>query len=386
MAGSSITTALGDLGGLGSAGLAWLETRMVGLLAEGSIWTTGMPAAKSNHAGPIDSDYAFITIICTIVFVPITIALVYFAFRYKKAPGEKAESDVSHNTPLEVTWTVIPMLIVVVMFYIGFRHANMMYAAPADAYTVHVTASQWSWSFLHPSGAQMGGDIGKLSPDRKARETTDPDLGLHLPPGVPIRLVMNSTDVLHSFYIPEFRVKQDVVPGKTSSLWFTPDLPEGDEPDMYWLLCTEYCGKDHSNMLSAVYVHPTMESFLQWQTRATALDPDNPVESGAKLYVRKGCATCHSVAPDGSGPNTGPTWSGLWGLSADEHQVHEGSPTGPKRGVAMTGEAGEEYLRESIRNPTALWREGYIQPMAAVKVDDTELFFLIEYIKSLGKQ
>ena len=121
MAGSSITTALGDLGGLGSAGLAWLETRMVGLLAEGSIWTTGMPAAKSNHAGPIDSDYAFITIICTIFFVPITIALVYFAFRYKKAPGEKAESDVSHNTPLEVTWTVIPMLIVVVMFYIGFR-------------------------------------------------------------------------------------------------------------------------------------------------------------------------------------------------------------------------------------------------------------------------
>lgn len=355
----------------------------------GDLTTIGMPDADSAMAEVVDSHYAFINIVNVIFFVPIVILLVYFAWRYRKPPGEKAESDVSHNTPLEITWTVIPMILVVIMFTIGFRAYNEMHAAPADAYTIHVNAQQWSWSFAYPEGFTSDYDPGAFdNPDNPTkRVVVDPTAGLHLPPGVPIRMMMTSSDVLHSFFIPEFRVKMDVVPGKISSLWFEPYVPEGPEAKQYWLLCTEYCGTSHSEMQSTVWVHPTWESFNAWKKKATSYDDSKTWEEwGEILYRRKGCAQCHSIEAAAPGSWTGPTWDGLWGKTAAEHQVHIGGATGPTEGIALTGEPGEEYLLESIRQPNAKIVVGYNAAMPLKKLTDEEILYLIAYIKTLGKE
>ena len=372
MIGSSLFTTSAALleGSLGS-----------GMLA--NIWELGMPEAKSNFAPMIDRHYAFINIVNVIFFVPITFFLVYFAVVYKKPAGEKAESDVAHNTPLEVTWSVIPLILVVIMFVMGFNGYNEMRAAPADSYQIHVGAAQWSWEFTYPNGMKTAYDKGVFNEDFSERLVTDPDQGLHLPPGVPIRIVMTSSDVLHSFFIPEFRVKQDIVPGKISSLWFTPDVPVGPEPDMYWLLCTEYCGTSHSEMQSTVWVHPTMESFLEWQKRASSWRDDQTfVERGEILSRRKGCRQCHSVEPDAPGIWTGPTWAGLYGKTG--HPVRVGSEKGERIEIDVIGEEGEEYLHESMRNPAAKISEGYGNLMPIKRLSDEELLYLTEYIKSLG--
>ncbi len=364
--------------------LSLFESRCGGMLA--SIWTTGMPEGKSNFASDVDWMYGFINIVNVIFFVPIVFALVYFSIRFRKPPGAKAESDVSHNTPLEIVWTVIPMIIVVFMFFIGFRDYNKMLAAPADAYTIHVKAQQWSWGFDYPNGMHTDYDKGALDKDNNRWAPTDPDQGLHLPPGVPIRMMMTSDDVLHSFFIPEFRVKQDVVPGKISSVWFTPDTPLGDEPDMYWLLCTEYCGTSHSEMLSAVYVHPTWDSFLAWQVRASSWrDEQSWEERGEILSRRKGCAQCHSVVANAKGAWTGPTWYGLWGKTAKEHAVITRG-TKVREEIAVTGEGGEAYLLESMRDPFAKLAEGFGEVMPIKRLSEEEILYLIAYIKSIGKK
>ncbi len=346
-------------------------------------WTTvGMPEAKSTIAHMVDSHIAFINIVCAFFFIAICIALTYIIIRFKKPAGEKAESDVSHNTPLEVTWTVIPMIIVVIMFCVGFYGYNRMIAAPADSYTINVQAQQWSWAFHYPDGTIASFDPGRYDAEKNERLVTDADQGLHLPPGVPIRLKMTSADVLHAFYIPQFRVKQDIVPGKISTLWFEPLVPEGDEPDEYWLMCAEYCGKDHSQMFSRVYVHPTLKSFEDWKIRATSWKDEQSWEQrGEILYRRKGCKQCHSV--DGT-RIIGPTWLGLWGKTAAEHPVAIGGKNGPVEGIAVAGDAGEAYIFESIRDPMSKIVVGYDAAMIPQKLSDEEILYLIEFMKSLG--
>ena len=361
------------------------EASVNGALA--SIWTTGMPEAKSNFAKDVDWLYAFTNINNFIFFVGIVAVMVYCVIRFRKPPGEKAESDVAHNTTIEVVWTVIPMIIVVFMFVWGFEGYNKMLAAPADAYTIRVGAAQWSWSFDYPTGLRTDYDKGRLSDDGEKWVATDPDQGLHLPPGVPIRLLMTSDDVLHSFFIPEFRVKQDIVPGKISSLWFTPDKPApgSTEPDPYWLLCTEYCGTSHSEMLSAVYVHPTWESFLAWQVRASSWSDDQSWEERGKILAkRKGCAQCHAMEPDAKGIATGPSWVGLWGKTAAEHPVV--TRAGVEENIAMSGDEGDKYLMESMRIPSERLVKGYNNVMPVKKLTEEEILYLMAFIKSIGKK
>jgi len=354
------------------------------------IWTYGMPEPKSNWAPLVDGHYAFINIVNVIFGVPITILLGWFAWRYHKPKGAKAESDISHNTPLEITWTVIPLIIVIVMFTIGYRGYAMMRTPPSDSFKIAVRATQWSWDFTYPDGTTSGfGE--KLSneegPDGSLeRRVTDPVPGLHLPPGVPIELTMTSGDVLHAFFIAEFRAKQDIVPGKLSKVWFEPEVPSGPEPAMYWLQCAEYCGTGHSEMYSPVYVHPTWESFEAWKVKARTFPETMSFEDrGKALYKRKGCAQCHANVENAPGVWIGPPWAGLWGKSAEEHPVHVGA-NGPIEKIAMTGEAGEAYIFESVRNPNAKIVPGFTPAMPIKKLTDEEILYLIAYIKSLGKK
>ncbi len=349
------------------------------------LTTLGMPEAKSTFADMIDWDYAFINIVNAVFFIPITFLLFYLVWRYKKAPGEKAESDISHHTPLEVTWSVVPMILVVIMFAIGLRGYNRMIAAPTDSYTIQVRAQQWSWDFTYPDGVNISGDSGEFNEDKTRRVKTDEKTGLHLPPGTPIRFLMTSADVLHAFFIPEFRIKQDIVPGKISSLWVEPIPPEGDQIDEYWMLCTEYCGTSHSEMITTVYVHPTWESFNNWKAKALEFPEELPWEDRGKiLYTRKGCKQCHSAEP-GAPAGIGPSWVGLWGSSAEEHLVKD-SKDGEPYGLAVLGDAGRDYLTESIRDPNAAYSVGYRDgAMPMTRISDEEILYLIAYIESLGK-
>jgi cytochrome c oxidase subunit 2 len=367
-----------------------LSTLFPAELPLSGIWTYGMPEAKSNWAPLVDLHYAGINIVNFIFGVPITVLLVYFAWRYHKPKGAKAESDVSHNTPLEITWTIIPLILVIIMFTVGFRGYAEMRTPPADSYRIAVRAQQWSWTFTYPDGTvvDVGEKLANVEKDGKlVREVTDPKAGLHLPPGVPIMLEMTSADVLHAFFVAEFRAKQDIVPGKISKVWFEPAVPAGTEPEMYWLQCAEYCGTGHSEMYAPVYVHPTWESFEAWKVKANLFDEKLSFEDRGKiLSKRKGCATCHSVKADAPGMWVGPTWDGLWGKSADEHPVHVGAENGPIEKIAMQGEAGEAYLLESMRNPKAKISAGFTNAMPIKKLTDEEILYLTAYIKSLGKK
>jgi cytochrome c oxidase subunit 2 len=308
----------------------------------GSPW---MPDQASTVAGHVDWLFNLILGISVVFFVIIVVVMVLFVVRYRRREGHDAERSPSHNLPLELTWTIIPLLLVVVIFYFGFRSFLDMATPPANAYEVLVTGQKWKWSFTYPNGYV--------------------DENLHVPVNRPVRLVMSSADVIHSLYVPAFRIKMDAVPGRYSTAWF-----EATQPGEYDLLCAEYCGTSHSDMLASVVVHPVGE-FETWLAEASDfLATMSPVDAGRKLYQVRGCAQCHSV--DGTA-KVGPTFDGIFGAS---HAMTDGAS------VAVD----ENYLRQSILEPTALVRAGYepVMPTYQGRLKDEEIAAIIEFIKSLS--
>ena len=198
---------------------------------DGSLW---MPPPVSTVAGHVDWLFYFILGVSTFFFLLIVALMVLFVVRYRRREGQGAEVSPSHNTALEVIWTVIPIVVVIVIFIFGFKGFLDMATPPANAYEIQVEAQKWSWSFTYPSGYV--------------------DSNLHVPVNRPVKLVMRSADVIHSLYVPAFRIKRDVVPGRYATAWF-----EATEPGEYDLFCAEYCGTSHSDMLAHVVVHPPGE-------------------------------------------------------------------------------------------------------------------------------
>ncbi|HMO26895.1 MAG TPA: cytochrome c oxidase subunit II, partial [Tepidisphaeraceae bacterium] len=256
------------------------------LLAQGSPGGFWMPEQASTIAPDVDWLFYFILWINIIFTVLIGVLLVYFAFKYRHTGEEKpAPAHAGHSTALEITWTVIPTIIVLIIFYYGFRGYLDMTEEPANAYEIQVEAFAWGWRFTYPNGA------------------TDADLPL--PKDVPVRLVMSSTDVIHSLYIPAMRVKKDAVPGRFNKFWVQATV-EGE----FDLFCTEYCGTNHSKMIARTFVYDTTQ-FTEVVTGLNRWDDTmTPVEAGQMLSRRNGCFQCHSV--DGSA-GTGPTWLNLYG-------------------------------------------------------------------------
>lgn len=311
----------------------------------GTYW---MPDQASTVAGGVDSMYYAILGLSIICFVAITVAVVYFVmkYRYRKGVHEKPLPSPTHNDSLEITWTIIPSIIVVIIFVLGWEGYINMATPPKQALEIKVTAQKWSWSFSHKAG------VGENVSDQE----------LHVPVNRPVRLVMTSQDVLHSFWVPAFRVKQDVVPARYTYLWFT-----ATRPGEYRLYCTEYCGKDHSQMKTKVVVHPAggYETYLEMKVEEDNNMP--PAELGKKKYPL--CEACHSI--DGSA-RTGPSFKGLFGR---EETLIDGSKV----------MVDENYLRESILDPTAKIVQGYqpVMPTFKGQLSDKQIDGLIEYIKSL---
>lgn len=317
---------------------------------EGS--TFWFPLQGSTVAGEVDWLYHFIMGVSIFFTLAIVSLMIWFIIQYRRRPGIEPASSVHHNTALELTWSILPGFLLAFMFFEGFFGYIDLRTAPEDASDneIRVNAKKWSWLFTYPKF------------DGYATNE------LHVEVGTPYKMTMTSEDVIHSFFVPVFRVKQDVVPGRYSTAWFTPTVP-GE----YTLFCTEYCGKDHSNMLAKVVVYPQgelKESLGKLIEKEEKLTP--PLERGQKLYTRRGCAQCHSI--DGTA-KVGPTFKGTFGT---EQKLADGT--------TITVE--DNYIRESILEPNAKVRGGFRPQMPSFKgqLKDSQIEDLILFIKSLNEK
>jgi cytochrome c oxidase subunit II len=314
------------------------------LQKDATMW---MPRQSSTVAPAMDDLFYVIFYICLFFLVGITIAMLVMVYKYhdKEGGNHNPKPSPHHNFALEVTWSVIPLILVIVIFWVGYKGYLDLRTPPAGAYNINVTAQQWSWAFSYPNG------------------WVDPVL--HVPQDTPIELTMASQDVLHALFVPDFRIKQDIVPGRYTKLWF-----QANQPGEHHLFCAEYCGKDHSIMVSKVIVHEP-GGYETWLDN-TANDPSNETAvGGEKFYNTRGCKQCHSI--DGT-TNTGPTWKGLFG-----HEV--------KLADGSTVVADENYIRESIIDPQAKVVAGYqpVMPTYKGSIKDKQITGIIEYMKTLAK-
>jgi cytochrome c oxidase subunit II len=320
------------------AALGWLTARAG---TEPGFW---MPVQGSTTAHRVDWLFHFILIISVVFFLLIVFLMTLFVIRYRRRRGVEAQVTATHSTPLELTWSLIPLVLVLLIFYFGFKSYMDMSTPPGNSYEILVTAQKWNWSFTYPNGYV--------------------DANLHVPVDTPIRLVLSSEDVIHALYIPAFRVKKDVVPGRYNKIWF-----RATTPGEYNLFCAEYCGLKHSDMLATVVVHPPGE-FEKWLAEAgNFVDKLPPAEAGARLYKARGCMSCHSV--DGKA-GIGPTFKALYGTAA----------------ILKTGEkipVDENYVRQSILDPGSQVVAGFdpVMPTYKGRIKDKEITVLIEYLKSL---
>jgi cytochrome c oxidase subunit II len=333
------------------------------LLADEGGRTFWLPEQASEQAADIDWLFWLIFYLCTFFFILIIGFAAYFSLKYRRrTPDQAPLPSPHHNTPLEVFWTAVPLVLVIYIFYVGFDGFMYLSVPPRDAYVVEVIGQKWSWAFRYPNGA--------MSPDGKLHVPPSPDAEGKM---VPVKLVMSSQDVLHSFYIPAFRVKQDLVPGRYTTLWFSAKTPKDGQLTEYHMTCAEYCGDKHSAMFTKVVVHPTRASFEAAVERFAI--PDKTKEGGERIYKQL-CAACHNVdGPEGQGPN--------WRDLARRLVANETRPlaNGPP---AIVDEA---YILESILEPHAKVAAGFkpVMPTFKGQLKEDHVSAIILYMKSLAQ-
>ncbi|MGC4122231.1 MAG: cytochrome c oxidase subunit II [Myxococcales bacterium] len=307
----------------------------------GSFW---LPEQASTVAGQVDAGWDLVLWVSAFFFVLVVGGMSFFAIRYRRRTEEELPNAPDHNTRIEIVWTAIPVAIVLVLFVVGFKGFLNQQIAPANALEVSVTAEKWMWTFAYPNGAISVNE-------------------LKVPLGRPVKLVMSSKDVIHSFYVPEFRLKKDVVPSSYTTAWF-----EATELGLKTITCTEFCGTGHSAMRGKLEVMAEKD-FNEWLESGAEEKDVPPVLAGEKLSTKLACTTCHTT--DGK-PGTGPTWKGL---AEHDVQLADGS----------TVKADEQYLRESITDPNAKVVKGFqpVMPVFKGLVSQKQLDALVAYIKSL---
>ena len=294
----------------------------------------------SNSADNVDTAFSYILVIEVVLLVLVTSAMVFFVIKYNRKKKERPE-NIEGSMFLEILWTLIPTLIVLGMFYIGWRSFDLIRAVPREVMVIKVTARQWSWLFSYENGKQSD--------------------SLKVPLGKPVKMLITSADVLHSFYIPAFRIKEDCVPKMETYLWFT-----AKEVGTYDIFCTEYCGLGHSGMVSKVIVMPEKD-FDAWYG---GVAPVSEKLSGEALLEGKGCLGCHST--DGT-RKIGPTLKGLY----------RSKVTVLTNGKERTIVADDAYLRRSILDPGADVVKGYQPVMPTIPMTKEELNAIIEYLENL---
>jgi cytochrome c oxidase subunit 2 len=299
------------------------------------------PGAIGISGRIVENVFLYIAVISVSLLILITFLMVYFVIRYQRKRHPQPVQVVG-KTWLEILWTVVPTFLVLTMFYYGYTGFKTLKKVPEGAFKIKVTSRQWSWLFEYPNGI-------------KAEE-------LKVPVGKPIDLRLTSQDVIHSFYLPAFKIKQDAVPGFETRLWFEPK-----EVGTFDVLCAEYCGQRHSYMLTKVTVLSEKE-FTQWYKEGEIEAKAPP--RGAQLFQEKGCKACHST--DGS-PLVGPTVKGLFGKKV----------TVVTEGREQTVLADEGYLKKSILEPGADVVKGFPPLMPPLKMTEQELNAIIKYIEEL---
>ena len=309
-----------------------------------------MPVVASAQAIEVDWMWNLELVAMSFLFALIVVPLVYSLIVFRRRKGDTTDAEhMEGNTKLEITWTIIPLFIVLAYAYLGAINLAATQRADPEAMVVEVTGFQWSWTFEYPS-------VNGLS------VVSDE---LHVPVGKQILLRMTSNDVIHSFWVPEFRLKQDLVPGRITELRITPTL-EGN----YMVRCAELCGTSHAYMEKPVVVS-SQEDFDAWIIEQLALAEEasqTPEGRGEALVTANGCAACHSI---NGAPGIGPTWFGVFGR---QERLTDGS-------VITVDDA---YLHESIRSPQAKIVAGFEnQLMPAYDFTDEQIADIIAYIKTL---
>ncbi|HSB32283.1 MAG TPA: cytochrome c oxidase subunit II [Candidatus Sulfobium mesophilum] len=299
-----------------------------------------MVLGPSNIAGKIETSFMIVVSACVVLLVAVTVTMLVFLYRYNRkrhpVPGETRE-----NIPLEIIWTVIPTILVILMFYFGWVDFDYIRNPPKDAMNVDVISRQWSWTFRYENGKQSD--------------------TLRVPVGQPVKLTLTSEDVLHCLFIPAYRVKEDCVPGLKTHLWFT-----ANEAGTYNIFCTEYCGLEHSHMISKLITMSAAEFSAWYQSKPEA----KAGQKGLDLLQSKGCLGCHTT--DGT-PKVGPTFKGLY-----ERKV-----TVSTQGKERTIVADEEYLKRAVLDPGSDVVKGFPNIMPKMPVSEDELKEIVNYIETL---
>src|ERR1700733_11768882 len=306
------------------------------MLSNFPLW----PEQASTTARHVDALYIFLLIVTGMMTLLIFICLVYFAARFRSRPGVRAE-QIEGSTPLEITWSTIPFLVFMVIFAWGAVVYFKERTPPDDSTEVYVVAKQWMWKLEHAEGQR---EINQL----------------HVPVGRDVKLIMTSQDVIHSFFIPAFRIKQDVLPGRYTVEWF-----RATKPGTYHLFCAEYCGTQHSGMVGDIVVMAPAQ-YEAWMNGGST----GPLSAtGEKVFSELGCSTCHRSDSQGRGPN-------LQGVFGKPVQLEDG----------RTITADENYVRECILDPGARRVKGFqpIMPTFQGLVSEEQVNALVAYIKSLS--
>lgn len=304
-----------------------------------------MPTEGTKIASQVDNLYGFLLAASFISCVIVIGGMIFFVWKYRRRTETDKTAYITHNTFLEFLWSFIPLVIFLAVFAWGWNIYHDMRTMPKDALEVQVTGKQWAWEFEYKSGVKTGNL-------------------LVVPVNKDVKLIMTSKDVLHSFYIPSFRIKQDVIPGMYTSLWFN-----ADKLGEFHVFCAEFCGTQHSGMLATVKV-VTQAEYEAWLIEESQVGMLPLAQRGQKLFQAKACASCHSVAD--ASAKVGPS---LWQKFGTKELTEEGE-------FAID----ENFVRESILSPNAKTTKGFpkgVMPTFQGQLNETELSALIEYIKTL---
>jgi len=292
--------------------------------------------------------FNFILYASVVLFGIVVAGIIVFALRYRRQGKAGLTGGKDHNIVLEITWTAIPTVLILIVFFWGFKDFVKLHVVPANAIEIKVTGQKWFWSFDYPDGATAVNE-------------------LIVPVNKPIKLLMSSKDVIHSFFVPNFRVKMDLLPNRYTVTWF-----EATQMGEYELYCTEFCGKGHSEMIGTVKV-VSDSGYNAWVAASTVLGEGLTLEEyGEQLYTTRACNTCHSL--DGS-KIEGPSFLGRFGTQVT---MQDGS----------TALFDENYARESILDPKARIVQGFqpVMPTFQGILKDRQVDALIAYIKSLNQK
>lgn len=302
----------------------------------------GLPERASKAAAQVDYLFLFLIGVSLFFAILIFVLIAYFAFKYRRRTPDQVGAPGKEPVALELTWMLIPFLITIVMFAWGAKVYSDRFYPPETAEKIFVVGKQWMWKIQHQSGA---------------REINE----LHVPAGRPIRLIMTSEDVIHSFFVPAFRSKMDVIPGRYTTYWF-----EADKLGSFPFYCAEYCGTDHSRMKGRLIVMKPA-AFAGWL--GAARPGESMASQGEKLFTQLACGACHQEAATAQGPPL----AGVFGKPR---------PISGEKTIM----ADESYLRTSILTPGAQVLAGYqpTMPTYQGQLNEEELLQLIAYLRSLG--